>query len=149
MKTLSFLLLLLTLASVQARLGETRKEITTRYGGGELSDCQRLRGAETMKYHFGNFQIEVVFSGDKSIWEIFKREDRLIDEEDIAILMEANRAPGTYWIYQRNANRWERTGSPQLIGYLWPQHEDFFTIKDPLACDNAALPNKSDTLKGF
>jgi hypothetical protein len=67
--------------SALARIGETRKEIDQRYGEGKRSDYQRLAGAETIKYHFNNFQVEVVFHDHKAIWEIFQRQDRLIEAD--------------------------------------------------------------------
>ena len=63
--------LVLFTTSAFARLDETREQIDKRYGQGTRSDIQRLDGAETIKYHFNNFQIEVVFHDNKSIWEIF------------------------------------------------------------------------------
>ncbi len=58
--------LLLFTTSAFARLGETREQITKRYGPGTRFDIQRLTGAETMVYHYDNFEIEVVFHNDKS-----------------------------------------------------------------------------------
>jgi hypothetical protein len=149
MKTLIIAVLLVAASSLQARVGETRTQITARYGKGELSDYQRLSGAETMKYHHGNFQIEVVFADDKSIWEIIKREDHLIDKDDIKLLLEANKDPGTTWTFKRRDGQWQRSGEPKLVAYLWPQHEDFFCIKNPDACDAVGTADKTDKLKGF
>ena len=137
MKTLFVfsLTIILSAGSVFARIGETRQEIDKRYGEGKLSDYQRLEGTETIKYHFKNFQVEVVFHDNKSIWEIVQRQDRLIDTSDCKTLLKANVSNGQTWHFDRLARRWERSGSPLYIGYLWPGHEDYFCIEDVKACE--------------
>ncbi|MFZ0826338.1 MAG: hypothetical protein WAO02_02850 [Verrucomicrobiia bacterium] len=140
--------LLTSTHSAFARIGETRQEIDRRYGEGKRSDIQRLEGAETIKYHLNNFQIEVVFHDNKSIWEIAQRQDRLIDSDDIKILLKANSADGRTWHFYRLNHRWERPGDPLYIAYLWPGHEDYFCIEDVKACE--ALQNsEGGDLKGF
>ena len=134
--------------SAFGRIGETRQEIDQRYGDGKRSDIQRLEGAETIKYHLNNFQIEVVFHDNRSIWEIAQRQDRLMDADDVKILLKANSADGRTWHFYRLDHRWERSGDPLYIAYLWPGHEDFFCIEDVKACE--ALQNcEASDLKGF
>lgn len=134
--------------SALARIGETRPEIDKRYGEGKRSDIQRLEGAETIKYHLNNFQIEVVFHDNKSIWEIVQRQDRLIDSDDIKILLKANSTDGRSWRFYRLDHRWGRSGEPLYVAYLWPGHEDYFCIEDVKACE--ALQNSdAGDLKGF
>ena len=134
--------------SALARIGEARKEIDQRYGEGKRSDYQRLAGAETIKYHFNNFQVEVVFHDHKAIWEIFQRQDRLIEAEDYQMLLTANDGDGRTWHYDRLNHRWERSGNPLYIAYLWPGHEDYFCIEDVKACE--AIQNRTaPDLKGF
>jgi hypothetical protein len=152
MKTLHTLTLaafVLSTASAFARIGETREQIDKRYGAGTHSDYQRLDGAETIKYHFNNFQVEVVFDGGKSIWEIFHRLDRGMDAGDIKMVLKANAGEGHAWHSDRLNHRWNRTGSPQLIGYLWPGHEDFFCIEDVKACDAVQDGEATDPTEGF
>jgi len=151
MKTLHALILtafVLSTASAFARIGETREQIDKRYGQGNLSDYQRLDGAVTIKYHFKDFQVEVVFHDDKSIWEIFQRQGRLIDTRDIKMLMKANAGEGHTWHYDGVSRQWERSGSPQFIGYLWPGHEDFFCIQDVKAIEAIQNSGAAD-LGGF
>ncbi len=151
MKTLHTLTLaafILSSASAFARIGETREQIDKRYGTGTHSDYQRLDGTETIKYHFNNYQVEVVFNDNKSIWEIYQRQGRLIDATDLRMLMKAN-ADGKTWHSDRLNHRWNRTGSPQLIGYLWPGHEDYFCIEDVKACDAVQDGEATDPTDGF
>jgi len=151
MKSLYILILAALVAattSAFARIGETRQEIDKRYGEGKRDDIQRLDGAESIKYHFSNYQIEVVFHDNKSIWEIFQRQDRVIESDDIRIFLKANAGDGRTWHYDRLNHRWERSGDPLYIGYLWPGHEDFFCIEDVKACEAIQNSDASD-LKGF
>lgn len=135
-------------SSVYARVGETREEIKARYGDGKRSEMQRLDGAETIKYSFKNFQIEVVFYDDKSVWEIVHRQDKLIDKDDVRLLLKANSMKDSTWRFNRLGNRWERSGTPMIIGYFWPGHEDYFSVEDVKACE--AIQNLGvDDLKGF
>jgi len=145
-------LLLLTAAVAStnnafARIGENRQEIEKRYGEGKRSDIQRLEGAETIKYHFNDFEIEVVFHDDKSIWEIF-HEGHYINFSDIKPLLKANAGQGHAWHYDGMNHRWERSGDPKYIGYRWPGHEDYFCIEDVKACE-AFWNGEASELKGF
>jgi hypothetical protein len=146
--TLTIAAFILSTASAFARIGETREQIDKRYGQGVHSDYQRLDGAETIKYHFNNFQVEVVFHDGKSIWEIFQRQNRLIDTSDIKMLMKANAGEGHTWHYDGVSRQWERSGSPQFIGYLWPGHEDYFCIQDVKAVEGMQNSDAGD-LGGF
>lgn len=131
-------------ASAFARLGETREEIEKRYGKGTRSDIQRLEGAETMKYFYNNFQIEVAFHDNKSIWEIFHQGNR-ISTRDIKMLLKANAGDGLTWQFKSMNHGWERSGSPKYIGYLWPGHEDFFCIEDVKAIETIQNSDASET----
>lgn len=131
--------------SAFARLGETRQEIDKRYGEGKRSDTQRLDGAETIKYHFNNFEIEVVFHDDKSIWEIFHGSFKL---SEIKTFLKANAGEKSTWNYDGMNHRWERSGSPKYIGYFWPGHEDYFCIEDVKACEAMHNGGAGD-LNGF
>lgn len=133
--------------SAFARLGETREQIDKRYGEGTRSDIQRLEGAETIKYHFNNFEIEVVFHGNKSIWEIF-HQGNVISTRDIKMLLKANAGDGLTWQYEGSNHGWERSGSPKYIGYLWPGHEDYFCIEDVKAIE-AIQNSDASELGGF
>jgi hypothetical protein len=137
--------LLVFTASAFARLGETRDEIDKRYGQGTRSDIQRLEGAETFKYQFNDFQVEVVFHDNKSIWEIF-HQGHIISTRDIKMLLKANTDDGHVWQYRGMNHRWVRSGSPQASGYLWPGHEDFFCIEDVSAV--AAIQNSDASETG-
>ncbi len=151
----SFAALLLTLVLANTafgRLGETEKEITARFGEGQLSDIQRQTGAQTMKYFKNGFQIEVVISQGKSIWEIYHKQgsSSAFPEADIKNLLEAYKElkeSKRTWRYDKKERRWESSGKPKLIGYLWPGHEDYFCIKDSAACD--ALDKSAPGSKGL
>lgn len=155
-------------SAVSARVGETKQEIDVRYGAGEKSNIQRLPGAETFKYLKNNFQIEVVMLNGKSIWEIFQRKDKLITDDDIKDLLKANVAlpensdansskssswtepngeTKRTWYFNRQKQRWERSGKPRFVAYRWPGHEDYFCIKDVEACD--AQEAKAQGVSGF
>jgi hypothetical protein len=140
-KSLSILtlsLLVVSATSAFARIGESRPEIDQRYGEGKRADMQRLEGAETMKYHFSNYEIEVVFHDNKSIWEIFHQN---LNAANIKTILKANAGEGRTWHYDGMNHRWERSGTPKFIGYRWPGHEDYFCIEDVNACE--AMQNGS------
>jgi len=135
---LAGILTLLATLTAEARIGETPQEITARYGEGRKSnDRLKVSGAETWTYSKAGFTIEVVFLGDKSIWEIIQREGTAITDEDIKGLLKLYDTPATNWRLDRKEIRWERGGKPKLVAYRWPGHPDFFCIKDIEACDTA------------
>jgi hypothetical protein len=142
---LILVLLAVTATSAFARIGETRQEIDKRYGGGQRSDIQRLEGAETIKYHFNNLEIEVVFHNNESIWEIFHQSP---NSAYIKILLKANAGDGQTWHYDGMNHRWERSGGPKCIGYYWPGHEDYFCIENVKACEEMQNSAAGD-LNGF
>lgn len=135
-----------------ARVGETMLEITARFGLGQTTDKQRLEGAQTYKFSKNGFQVEVVISQGKSIWEIYQKQNvaGTFPSNDIEQLLEGYKEAKENkrsWRFDRRENRWESTGKPKLIAYLWPSHEDFFCIKDEAACE--ALEKKSPGSKGL
>jgi hypothetical protein len=131
--------LVVSTSSAFARLGEAREQIAKRYGPGTRSDIQRLQGAETMKYQYNNFQVEVVFHDDKSIWEIFH------PTRDIYMLLKPYAGDGQTWHYDAVIRTWIRSGSPKYIAYAWPGHEDFFCIQDAKAIEAIEDRNVSGT----
>jgi hypothetical protein len=143
MKSSSLLaaLLLVATAAAQARVGETQQQIATRYGDGKKAKIQRLAGADTYEYRKDGFYVEVVLLDGKSVWEIYAHEKGTTDEV-IKELLKVNSTPEANWHFDKKANRWERGGTPMLVGYRFPGHEDFFCIKDLKACDAAEKKNK-------
>ena len=143
MKHLLAILIIALLAAgpVQARVGETQKEITTRYGRGKKAQNQRLPGAETFEYNKDSFYVEVVMLDDKSVWEIYAYEKGTSDEV-IKELLKVNSTAEAAWHFDRKAKRWERGGTPKLVAYRWPGNEGFFCIKDLKACEAAEKKNK-------
>jgi hypothetical protein len=132
------LTILLCTHALQARLGETEAEIKARYGDGQLSDIQRQPGAQTFKHFKNGFQIEVVISQGKSVWEIMQRQGGSgeFPEADIKNILDGyKKEMKRSWRFDRRDNRWESAGKPKYVAYLWPDHEDFFCIKDLTACD--------------
>ncbi len=124
-----------------ARIGETQKEITARYGEGKKAETQRLAGAETFAYTNKDYYIEVVILDGKSVLEIFARKGGTT-EAAIQELLQMNSIPGSTWRFEKKANRWERSGTPKLVAHRWPGHPGFFCIKDLKACEEAEKKNK-------
>jgi len=135
--------------SASARVGETEKEIITRYGDGARSDLQRQSGAETFKYFKNNFQIEVVIHDGKSIWEIFQKQDgdKYISDGDIKNILDGYKAPGQGWLFDRQKKLWKRSGKPKYVAYRWPGWEEYLCIKDIEACE--ALDKQNPGSKGL
>lgn len=147
MKAFPILVLLMFTLALNAfgRVGETRQEIEKRYGTGQRFSIQRLAGAETMVYHLNDTEVEVVFYDNKSIWEIFHP----TSPDNIKVWLKANADDGKTWHYDGVNDRWERSGSPLLIGCLWPGHEDYFSIKDVKAIETVQNSGTNNDLKGF
>jgi len=138
--------LLVFTTSAFARLGETREQIDKRYGQGTRSETQRLEGAETIKYHFDSFEVEVVFHDNKSIREIFHNpQSHLISTRDIKMFLKANADHRHRWQYQGMNHGWERSGRPKYIACLWPGHEDYFCVEDVKAIEAIQISNVSET----
>ncbi len=131
---------LLIVASSQARVGETQKEITERYGEGKKADTQRITAAETFAYEKNEFYVEVVIYEGKSIMEIYAHRKGTTDDV-IKELLKVNTPTGTSWHFDRKESKWQRDGKPKLVGYRWPGHPDFFCLKDVDTC--AVLEKKS------
>ena len=102
--------------SAQARVGETEKEIAARYGEGKKAENQRIAGAATSAYTKDEFYVEVVILDGKSVMEIYVHKKGMTDDV-INELLKVNTAPGTVWQYRRKTNRWERSGTPQLVAH--------------------------------
>ena len=131
----------LATASTQARVGETQQQIAARYGDGKKAQSQRLAGAETFEYSKDDFYVEVVILDSKSVLEIYAHKKGITDDV-IKELLKVNSSAGAAWHFDRKANRWERGGTPKLVGYRWPGHPEFFCIKDVKACEAAEKKNK-------
>ena len=131
----------LAAVSAHARVGETQKQIATRYGDGKKAQSQRLAGAETFEYSKDDFYVEVVILEGKSVWEIYAHKKGTTDDVIKELLKVNSRAEAT-WHFDRKANRWERGGTPKLVAYRFPGHPDFFCIKDLKACEAAEKKNK-------
>jgi hypothetical protein len=143
------ILMFAAIGSALARVGETQQEISARYGKGELSDIQRMPGAQTFKYFKGDFQVEVVISEGKSIWEIFQRQtgDKNLTDAEIKEILNAYKEGGRTWFYDQRLKRWDRSNKPKYVAYRWPGHEDYLCVKDLAACDALEKGNKGS--KGF
>lgn len=125
------------ISSLHARVGETDQEIKTRFGEGGPSDIQRQAGAKTLKFIKNNFQIEVVLHNGRSIWEIYRRLDvgGEMPSGDVQNILDGYKAQKRTWRFDRREKRWESSTKPKLVAYLWPGHEDHFSIKDVEACE--------------
>lgn len=142
----AFLIAVITLSlapCASARIGENSQEIIARYGPGKkFRDRINAPGAETFRHEKNGFVIDVVFVGGKSIMEVIQRKDRTITDEDIKALLKLYDSSSTNWRFDRREKRWERGGTPKLVAYREPGHEDFFFIKDIEACDAAEKKTK-------
>ncbi len=132
---------LFSTSSMQARVGETQKEISARYGEGKKAQTQRLAGGETFEYRKNDFYVEVVLLDGKSVLEIYAHRQGTTDDV-IKEILKTNSTGEATWHFDRKANRWERGGTPKLVAYRWPSHPDFFCIKDIKACEAAEKKNK-------
>ena len=132
---------LLTTGPSHARVGETQKEISERFGEGKKADVQRLPGAETIAFEKNDFYVEVVMYEGKSIMEIYAHR-KGTTEEVIKDLLKVNTPTGTSWRFDRKESKWQRDGKPKLSAYRWPGHPDFFCIKDVEVCASVEKKNK-------
>lgn len=131
----------LSASFAQARVGETLKEIAARYGDGKKADTQRLAGAVTYAYKKEDFYVEVVILKGRSVLELYAHTKGMTDDI-IKELLTINSTGLTPWHFARKTGRWERQGTPKLVAYRWPNHPDFFCIKDLDACEAAEKQNK-------
>ncbi|MFN0128049.1 MAG: hypothetical protein ACKV19_15325 [Verrucomicrobiales bacterium] len=125
----------------QARVGETQKQITERYGEGKKTEVPRIVGAESFAYEKNGFSVEVVIHDGKSIMEIYSNR-KGVTEEVIQDLLKVNTATGTKWRFDRKESKWHRQGKPKLAAYRWPGHPAFFCIMDVEACAAVEKINK-------
>ena len=129
----------------QARIGETPAEIAARYGEGKkIRD--RLPGAETFQYKKNTYTIEVIIYKDKSIWEIFHRDDKDITDDDIKEILKLN-ADSHGWRQDKKTKRWIR-GDKKLEGGRQQGHPEYLDIWDVEALA-AARGAKKGSVEGF
>jgi hypothetical protein len=133
------LLVAATLTSY-ARIGETRAEISARYGAGEqIRD--RLPETTQFEYHKNGFTMQIVFQNGQSIWEFFKREDTDItdaDMEGLRALLAAGR-----WTWDESGNCWISQDG-RLKARREPGHPDFFSTQDIQAVKAIEDRHKAD-----
>jgi len=128
MKTIATLLLALcSIYPAFARLGETQGQIEARYGPGKQIRT-RLPGTLQFEYSSAAYQIHVVFHAGRSVWELFKRKDQKITDEDIKSLLKAI-SPKDKWTFSRDDRVWRRDGR-RYIARRAPGHDDWFSIRD-------------------
>ena len=128
---------IIAFSSASARLGESEKEIIARYGAGKLSDKQRQPGAKTYIYFKNQYQIEVVIYQGISIWEIIHRKNvkGVFTDKEAETVLDVYKEMKRKWRYDRRDKRWESSGKPKYVAYLWPGHKDFLCSKDIVACE--------------
>lgn len=118
------LLLALAAGRADARVGETQAEVDKRYG----PPFKRVKFQKPIEkkfaYHFSGFVIEVSFIQDRSVMEVFERDDRgFISEEEIATFLKANAGSST-WRREESSNtereyrRVDGGGVARLNAYL-------------------------------
>lgn len=105
-------------------LGKTADEVAQRYGPGAVH--QPRAGMEQREYGKNGYTIQVVFKNGRSVWELFKREDKDVTEDDIVKILTA---AGGGFIWDDEAKCFFRDGK-RLQAQREPGHPDFFSIKD-------------------
>lgn len=133
------LLLALAAGRADARIGETQAEIDKRYG----PPFKKLKFQKPIEkkfnYHFAGFVIEVSFIQDRSIMELFERDDRgFISEEEIAVLLKANESAST-WRREESSNteREYRRADGRVVARL-----NAFLTKFMIAASDSDTPSE-------
>lgn len=105
-------------------LGKTANEVAQRYGPGTV--LKPREGMEQREYGKNGYTIQVVFKNERSVWELYKREDKDVTEEDIVKILTA---AGGGFLWDDQAKCFFRDGK-RFQAQLEPGHPDFFSIKD-------------------
>jgi hypothetical protein len=105
-------------------LGKTADEVDQRYGPGAVH--QPREGMEQRVYGKNGYTIQVVFKNGRSVWELFKREDRDVTNDDIVKILTAG---GGGFLWDDEAKCFFRDGK-RLQAQREPGHPDFFSMKD-------------------
>lgn len=105
-------------------LGKTADEVAQRYGPGAAH--QPREGMEQREYGKNGYTIQVVFKNGRSVWELFKREDRDVTNDDIVNILTA---AGGGFLWDEEAKCFFRDGK-RLQAQRELGHPDFFSIKD-------------------
>ncbi len=105
-------------------LGKTANEVAQRYGPGVAAKPRE--GMEQYEYEKNGYTIQVVFKNGRSVWELFKREDKDVTDEDIVKILTA---AGGGFIWDDPAKCFFRDGK-RFQAQMEPGHSDFFSIKD-------------------
>jgi hypothetical protein len=116
----------ISILHAQARIGETRAQIAARYGNGKAIR-ERLPETVQMEYHKNGFTIQIVFFNDRSIWELFKRDDTQITDGDIDGLLEIFAAG--HWTWDERSRAWI-SPDRKLQADRQPGHPDFLSVRD-------------------
>ncbi len=115
-----------------ARLGETQAEINKRFGKGKT---YRSRGGlEQREYQKNGMTTYVVFGNTKSIWELTKRNDKVITDADIQTLLNDAATGGHTFVWQAAENYYLRDDG-KVKALRQPRHADFFSIMDIAAIE--------------
>lgn len=122
---------LMAFSSAIGRLGETKQEIITRYGQGQVSDIQRLTGAQTDKYFKNGFQIEIVMDQGKSIWEIIQRQDGggEIPDKDVKNILDGYKESKRTWRYDRQKNSGRAEASQSISPIVGPDTKTTYVLR--------------------
>ncbi len=105
-------------------LGKTANEVAQRYG--PATAAKPREGMEQREYGKNGYTIHVVFKNGRSVWELFKREDKDVTEEDIVKILTA---AGGGFLWDDQAKCFFRDGK-RFQAQREPGHPDFFSIKD-------------------
>ncbi len=106
-----------------AHIGESKAEIARRYGKGKT---YRSRGGwEQREYPKNGMTTCVVFANDKSIWELTKRNDKKISDNDIQDLVKDASAGGHQLVWHADQKCYLSTDG-KVKAERQPRHDDFF-----------------------
>lgn len=143
--TYLFFIFLALAGEASARLGETQAEIQIRYGNGKLI-FQRIPETEQYTYSKNGFEICVIFSNGKSIWELFKRGGKSITDEDIEALIKSVSPEGN-WTYSRKDKLWHKNAR-KILAYRDPRHDEWLWVRDEAQVAPLEKKKKTD-VTGF
>ena len=124
-RSLIFVALTALAATATAHVGENKTEIARRLGKGKT---YRSRGGwEQREYPKNGMTTYVIFANDKSIWELTKRNDKKISDNDIQDLLKDASTGGHQFTWHADQKCYLRDDG-KVKAERQPRHDDFFSI---------------------
>src|ERR1043166_268150 len=145
-------MLLALIPLVEARLGETPKEIEARYGKPISSAPHEKPATVANTYTASGFEIIVEFMGDKSVYERFQKPEILMSKGEIEVLLEANKGASSWKEVspaEANTRKWEREDGGAVAFYDYRCSLNFFDQTYKRERAKIAEDEKKAKMKGF